>query len=152
MDIKLRRNLVDERINDNVKFRRCCPNNHLNATLQNREDFRSEEFFASVGNREILAIFKAGEKNTPLDRAFDIYMPKHIETGSYTLNSPDHLIEIAYTENFPAYTSHWALEGVMNLTVSNETQQYSGNVVMKFKDLHGIEFTSESDFCFSLVS
>ena len=152
MDIKLRRTLVDKRINDEINFRRCCPNNHLNATLQNREDFISEEFFASVGNREIIAIFKTGEKNTPLDRAFDIYMPKLIEMGTYPLNVQGHLIEIAYTENFPSYTTHWALEGVMNLVVNSKTQQYTGNAIMKFKDRQGIEFTSRSDFCFSLAS
>jgi hypothetical protein len=65
MDIKYRRTLVNENITDEVQFRRCCQNNHLAATLQNREDFNSEEFFASVGNRQILAIFKAGEKKHP---------------------------------------------------------------------------------------
>ena len=67
MDIKQRRSLVDNRINDEIKFRHCCEKNYLNAIIQEREDFNSEEFYTSVGSREILAIFKAGEKNTPLE-------------------------------------------------------------------------------------
>ena len=150
MEINQRRRLVNEHINHNMLFRRCCPKNHLNATLENREDFHSEEFYASVGNREIIAIFKTGAHNTPLDRAFDIYMPKDIETGIYPLNTPGQLIEIAYTENFPVYTSHWAFEGVIDLIVSDDKQQYSGKTVMKFKTRQGVVFTSESQFCFSL--
>lgn len=150
MEINQRRSLVNEHINDNMLFRRCCPKNHLNATLENREDFHSEEFFASVGNREIIAIFKAGAHNTPLNRAFDIYLPKHIETGIYPLNTPGLLIEIAYTDNFPTPTTYWAFEGVIDLVVSNEKRQYSGQTVMKFKNRQGVVFTSKSDFCFSL--
>ncbi|KQN44048.1 hypothetical protein ASE98_10230 [Pseudomonas sp. Leaf48] len=151
MDIKYRRSLVDEYINDDIKFHRCCLNNHLDATLQGRENFNSEEFFASVGSREIIAIFKAGEKYTPLDRAFDIYMPKTIQSGIYPLNTPGQLIEVAYTENFPTYTSHWALQGDITLVVNAEKQQYSGTIVMLFKDRQGEEFTCESEFCFSLA-
>lgn len=152
MDIKYRRTLVNENITDEVQFRRCCQNNHLAATLQNREDFNSEEFFASVGNREILAIFKAGEKNTPRDRAFDIYLPRNIESGIYPLNTPGQLIEVAYTENFPTYTSHWAVRGEINLLVNTEQQRYSGTITLLFKDRQGTEFTSASNFCFSLAA
>ena len=150
MDIKQRRSLVDNRINDEIKYRHCCEKNYLNATVQEREDFNSEEFYTSVGSREILAIFKAGEKNTPLDRAFDIYMPKGIVTGVYPLNSPDQLIEIAFTENFPAYLSYWAFEGVMDLTVQADQQEYFGKIDVKFKDKQGVEFTSNGEFAFSL--
>jgi len=150
MEINQRRCLVNEHINGNVPFRPCCEKNYFKATLDKREDFRSEEFFASVGNKEIIAIFKSGPHNTPRDRAFDIYLPKDIETGTYPLNNPGRLIEIAYTENFPSYTTHWAFEGEINLIVSNDKQQYSGNTLMKFRDRQGDVFTSQSQFCFSL--
>jgi hypothetical protein len=122
----------------------------LNAIVQEREDFKSEEFYTSVGSREILAIFKAGEKHTPLDRAFDIYMPRNIETGKYKLNTPGQLIEIAFTENFPVYLSHWAFEGVMDLTVLPEQQKYFGKIAVKFKDKQGLDFTSSGEFAFVL--
>jgi hypothetical protein len=151
MDIKYRRSLVNEHINDDIKFHRCCLNNHLNATLQNRENFESEEFFASIGGGEIVAIFKAGEEGTPLDRAFDIYMPKDIKSGTHPINTPGQLIEVVYTENYPSYTSHWALQGDIELLVNTEKQRYSGTIVTLFKDRQGQEFTCESEFCFSLA-
>ncbi|WCM52393.1 hypothetical protein OH720_05075 [Pseudomonas sp. WJP1] len=150
MDIQQRRSRVDSRINVELKFRQCCQKNCLSATIQDRNDFNSEEFYTSVGSREILAVFKAGEKNTPEDRAFDIYLPRHIETGTYKLNSPDQLIEIALTENFPSYTSYWAFEGEMDLTVNANKQDYCGTFHVSFKDKDQREFVSEGKFAFSL--
>ncbi|EJN29905.1 hypothetical protein PMI35_02360 [Pseudomonas sp. GM78] len=150
MDIQQRRSLVDSRINTKMKFRQCCQKNCLSATIQDRNDFNSEEFYTSVGSREILAIFKAGEKNTPEDRAFDLYLPKNIESGTYELNSPEHSIEILLTESFPAYTSYPAFKGVMNLIVDAGKQDYSGTFKVSFKDNGQREFVSEGKFAFSL--
>lgn len=150
MDIQQRRSLVDSRIQVEMKFRQCCQKNYLSATLQDRDDFNSEEFYISVGSREILAVFKAGEKDTPEDRAFDIYIPKNIETGYYELNSPDQLIEIALTEKFPTYTSYWAYKGAMNLVVDTNKQDYSGTFNVSFKDKENREFSSEANFAFSV--
>ncbi|VVP20140.1 hypothetical protein PS862_03810 [Pseudomonas fluorescens] len=149
MDIQQRRSLVDSCINDETKFRRCCQKNYLSATVQDRDTFNSEEFYVSVGSREIVAIFKAGEKNTPQDRAFDMYLPRSIESGTYPLNSPDQLIQIALTENFPAYTSYWAFKGVMYLSVSADKQKYSGTFDIHFKDKQNFEFASQGTFSFS---
>lgn len=151
MDIKQRRIFLEDCTNNDIEFRSCCANNYFNATFQDRENFTSEEFHTSAGAREILAIFKAGKKNTPLDRAFDIYLPKDIETGTYELNTPDQLIQVAFTENFPAYATHWAIDGTITLFVNTEHQHYSGNVQMNFKDKQGTLFGSNSDFCFSLA-
>ncbi|VVO09055.1 hypothetical protein [Pseudomonas fluorescens] len=148
MNIQLRRSLVDHCINDERELHRCCQKNYLSANVQDRGPFDSEEFYISVGSREILAIFKAGEKNTPEDRAFDIYLPKNIETGTYPLNSPDQLIEIAFTEFLPPYTSYWASEGVINLTVTDDKREYSGTLGAKFKDKHNREFVAEGEFAF----
>ncbi|ANJ58070.1 hypothetical protein PMA3_24045 [Pseudomonas silesiensis] len=150
MNIQLRRSLVDQCINDERAFHRCCQKNYLSATVQDRGPFDSEEFYSSVGSREILAIFKAGEKYTPEDRALDIYLPKNIETGTYPLNSPDQLIEIAFTEFLPPYTSYWASEGVMNLSVNADTREYAGTFDVKFKDRQNHEFVAEGTFCFCL--
>lgn len=150
MDIQQRRSRVDTRINVEMKFRQCCQKNCLNATIQERNDFNSEEFYTSVGSREILAIFKAGEKNTPEDRAFDLYLPKSIETGTYELNAPDPLIEIFLTESYPKYTSYRAFKGVMNLIVDANKQDYSGTFNVSFKDNEQREFVSEGKFAFSL--
>ena len=144
MDIQQRRSRVDSRIKVEMKFRQCCQKNCLNATIQDRNDFNSEEFYTSVGSREILAIFKAGEKNTPEDRAFDIYLPRNIETGTYPLNSQGQLIEIALTENFPSYTSYWAFEGEMNLIVNDNKQDYSGTFNVNFKDKQHRVFVSKA--------
>nr|WP_180205876.1 hypothetical protein [Pseudomonas sp. SbOxS1]NYU06062.1 hypothetical protein [Pseudomonas sp. SbOxS1] len=150
MDIKQRRSRVDTRINVEMKFRQCCQKNCLNATIQDRNDFNSEEFYTSVGSREILAIFKAGEKNTPEDRAFDLYLPKNIETGTYELNAPDPSIEIFMTESYPKYTSYRAFKGVMNLIVDANKQDYSGTFNVSFKDNEQREFVSAGKFAFSL--
>lgn len=150
MDIQQRRSLVDNHINAERKFRQCCQKNYLNATIQDRDEFNSEEFYTSVGSREILAIFKAGEKYTPQDRAFDIYLPRNIETGTYDLNSPDQSIEIALTEHLPPYTTYWAFKGVMNLVVNANKQDYSGTFSVSFRDKESREFVSEGKFSFSL--
>jgi hypothetical protein len=150
MDIQQRRSLVDSRIHVEMKFRQCCQKNCLNATIQDRDKFNSGEFYTSVGSREILAVFKAGEKDTPEDRAFDIYLPRNIETGDYELNSPDQLIEIALTEKFPTYTSYWAFKGAMNLVVNANKQDYSGTFNVSFKDKENREFVSDAKFAFSL--
>ncbi|SEN63545.1 hypothetical protein SAMN04487857_1289 [Pseudomonas sp. ok272] len=150
MDIKQRRFSLDHDTNNTIEFRRCCTHNYLTATLQGREPFIAEEFHASAGNREILAIFKAGKKHTALDRALDIYLPKDIESGTYPLNSADRLIEIAFTENFPAYATHWTITGTMNLSVNSEALQYSGHIQLVFKGREGGEFTADSEFGFSL--
>jgi hypothetical protein len=150
MDIQQRRSFVDSRIHVEMKFRQCCQKNYLSATFQDREEFNSEEFYISVGSREILAVFKAGEKDTPEDRAFDIYIPKNIEIGYYELNSPDQRIEIALTEKFPTYTSYWAFKGAMNLVVNADKQEYSGTFNVSFKDKQNREFVSQAKFAFSV--
>ncbi|QCY14423.1 hypothetical protein [Pseudomonas sp. MPC6] len=150
MNIQLRRNLVDNCINDEREYRRCCQNNYLNATVQDRGAFNSEEFYVSVGSREIVAIFKAGEKHSPQDRAFDFYLPKTIETGVYTLPSTGQLIEIAFTEFLPPYATYYAFKGVLDLFVSADKREYSGSFNTYFKDKQNREFTSEGAFAFSL--
>lgn len=152
MNIQLRRSLVDQCINAERAFHHCSQKNDLSATVQNRGPFASEEFYISVGSREILAIFKAGEKYTPEDRAFDIYLPKNIETGTYPLNSPVQLIEIAFTEFLPPYTSYWASEGVMNLSVTDDKRKYSGTFGVIFKDKQDREFVAEGGFAFCVMS
>lgn len=151
MDVQQRRSLVENPNNTEIQFRRCCQKNFLNATIQDRGKFNSEEFYTSVGSREILAFFKGGEKNTPEDRAFDIYLPRNIETGTYTLNSAP-LIEVALTENFPSYTSYWAFKGVIDLIVSVDKQDYSGTFNVSFNDKNKREFVSDGEFVFSLDS
>lgn len=150
MDIQKRRSVVDSRINIEMKFRQCCQKNCLNSTIQDRNDFSSEDFYTSVGSREILAVFKGGEKNTPDDRAFDIYLPRNIETGEYILNSPGQLIEIALTEHLPAYTTYWGFKGEMKLTVDANKKDYSGTFNVSFMDNAQREFVSEGTFAFSL--
>lgn len=152
MNTHQHRVFADNCTNNEIEFRSCCANNLLNATFEGRSPFISEAFHTRVGSKEILVIFKAGKKNTPLDRAFDIYLPKDIETGIYELNTPDRLIEIAFTENFPAYATHWTTTGTINLVVCIEKQQYTGTIHMKFKDREGDDFGSETEFCFSLLA
>jgi hypothetical protein len=150
MNIQLRRRHVDNCIADEREYHRCCQTNYLNATVQDREAFSSEEFYVSVGSREIVAIFKAGEKNTPQDRAFDFYLPKTIETGVYTLPSTGQLIEIAFTEHLPPYTTYYAFKGVLDLLVSADKRTYSGTFNAHFKDRQNLEFTAEGMFSFRL--
>ncbi|UWF48239.1 hypothetical protein NYP20_23455 [Pseudomonas sp. N3-W] len=151
MDINQRRSFVDNCVKNEVEFRRCCQNNNLKATIQGQPDFNSEAFYTSVGSREILAIFKGGEKNTPLARAFDLYLPRQIETGIYELNKPGNLIEIAFTAGQPP-VSRWALEGVMNLFVNTGKTGYTGIFNVKFKDGQNNEFSSRGEFSFVLDS
>lgn len=150
MDIQQRRNLIDSPAHIEVKLRQCCQNNYWNATIEDRDAFNSEAFYTSVGSREILAVFKAGEKHTPQDRAFDIYLPRNIETNSYEINAPGSLIEIALTENFPAYHTYWAFKGVLNLVVNANKQDYGGTFNISFKDKEHREFLAEGSFAFSL--
>ncbi|MCK1791450.1 hypothetical protein [Pseudomonas violetae] len=150
MDIEQRRSLIDSRINTGIHYRQCCPQNYLNATVDDREAFNSEVLYTSVGSREILAIFKAGENNTPQDRAFDLYLPKHIKSGIYQLNMPNQLIQIAFTENFPAHTTFWATGGTIDLAVDADAQGYRGRFEIKFRDRQNVEFSSDGLFEFSL--
>jgi hypothetical protein len=150
MNIEQRRNPNDSRTSNDIQFRPCCQQNFLNATIEDREAFNSEVFYTSVGSREIVAVFKAGENNTPQDRAFDLYLPKNIDSGIYQLNIPDRLIQIVLTENFPAYTSYWATAGEIQLEVDGEAQEYSGSFDIKFKDRQNREFVSDGIFAFSL--
>ncbi|VVN84448.1 hypothetical protein [Pseudomonas fluorescens] len=150
MNIQLRRSLVDNCIADEREYHRCCQTNYLNATVEGREAFNSEEFYVSVGSREIVAIFKAGEKYTPQDQAFDFYLPKTIETGVYTLPSTGPLIEIAFTEHLPPYATYYAFKGVLDLLVSADKRAYSGTFNTHFKDRQNREFKSEGVFSFCL--
>lgn len=151
MHIEQRQKLIERRSNNEIKYLPCCLENYLSAHIVDREAFDSEAFYTSVGSREIVAIFKAGESNTPLDRAFDLYLPKDIKSGIYSLNIPDRLIQIAYTENFPSYTSFWATEGIIDLAVDPDAGSYSGIFDIKFKDRQNQEFASTGKFAFSLV-
>lgn len=74
MDIQQRRNLIDSPAHIEVKLRQCCQNNYWNATIEDRDAFNSEAFYTSVGSREILAVFKAGEKHTHLKIAPSIFI------------------------------------------------------------------------------
>ena len=150
MNIEQRRSLSDNCLNNEMKFHPCCRDNYWSANIAEREPFESEVLYTSVGTREILAIFKAGESNTPRDRAFDIYLPKDIKSGIYPLNIPTRLIQIAFTENFPAYTTYWATEGVVDLQVSPDAQVFSGSFEIKFKDRQNRECASDGKFAFSL--
>lgn len=150
MDIDQRRNLIDSRISTDIQYRQCCQQNYLKATIESREAFNSEVLYTSVGSREILAIFKAGENNAPQDRAFDLYLPKEIKSGIYELNMPNQLIQIAFTENFPAHTTFWAIKGTIDLAVNAHAQSYSGRFEIKFRNRENVEFLSEGLFEFSL--
>ncbi|MHC8317979.1 hypothetical protein [Pseudomonas sp. LB3P31] len=152
MNIDHRRTSIENNISNEFQYRQCCQQNYLNATIEDRENFKSEVLYTSVGSREILAIFKAGESNTPLDRAVDLYLPKDIKGGIYQLNMPGQLIQIALTENFPSYTTFWAISGEIDLTVDAGVQEYNGRFEIKFKDRQNREFASVGMFAFGLKS
>ena len=150
MNTEQRKTLVESLISDPAKFHQRTQQSHLNATLQERDPFNSETYYTSINPREITAVFMAGEKNTPHERAFDLFLPRDIKSGVYPLNSLNQLIQIALSEFFPHHSFNLAYEGLMDLSVNADKREYSGSFNVKFFDDQHQPFASEGTFSFVL--
>ncbi|BBP72689.1 hypothetical protein PHLH6_46930 [Pseudomonas sp. Seg1] len=131
-------------------FRKNSATEYLNAHV-NDDEFEATEIFASAGTREIMAIFKAGEKYTPEDRSFDFYFPVKIETGIYPLAAG---LEIAFTEYVPQqhsthqYFTYFAHSGDLNIFVNTQKTVYSGSFSARFNNKVGEEISASGTFGF----